>query len=472
MTQRNFSLFNNVPHTDEDNWTSVQSVIELLRQSIEGTEFENKTYICGGMVRDFILKRKSKDIDLMVDTPDGGIALAEFITTKFDLRKPVIFPKFGTAQFVLNEQEIEAVMPRTESYTEGSRKPDVEQCSLVEDCERRDLTINALLQNVSTGEILDPTGHGLEDIKNGRLRTPIDPEIIFRDDPLRMLRVIRFASTLGFYVSSDLLEAIGREAHRIESISKERINAELSKILTSKDVREGFLLLRVTGLLKIILPELGRLHGLAQNKYHAYDVLEHTLRTIENTPNDLITRLGALFHDVGKFDTMALRTEGEVGFSFHKHESVGAELTVNILKRLKFSNEIIDEVAVLVSEHMRFKYLRGGKMPTKKTLRKLKRDVGDFLPRLLDVMHGDNLSHGTEFDDTVQIVNIRELLKDLKEEVNSDLKLPLTGDDVMDTFRLEQGKEVGRLLALVREAVLDNPSLTKEEALDLIRENK
>lgn len=298
--------------------------IELLRSLIKGTKFgqPKTTMIAGGFVRDEILGKPSKDIDIVVALPNGGVELSQFIAKKLGIYKegtnPVTYPKFGTAMLHLDKVtykgirldgiEVEFVMTRKEQYHDDSRKPDVSYGTLAQDVERRDFTVNSLLKDLTNGEILDLTGMGYNDIKNGIVRTPLNPDIIFTEDPLRMLRCIRFCVKYNWNLPMFMIRALKKNAHQLEKISAERIQSELNKILISDKPTTGIRLLQITGLTKYIMPELDELVGLKQNRYHKDTVDKHVFNVIKNVPPDLITRISALMHDIGKARTKTTDT--------------------------------------------------------------------------------------------------------------------------------------------------------------------
>lgn len=287
--------------------------IELLKNTIKGSRFEGKAFIAGGFVRDTLLGKDSKDIDIVVELPDGGIDFANFITKKLKLHPPIIFPNYGTAKFDLkgiiykgedlSDQDIECVMTRKEQYHDGSRNPDVSPGTLKDDVDRRDFTVNSLLQDLSTGEILDLTGMGRDDLKRGIIRTPLDPNIIFKEDALRMLRAIRFTVKYDWDLPMFMIRAIKNNASLLKTISAERIQVELDKMLISGKPDTAIRLLQITGLYKYVIPELDDIIGLGQNEYHKDDALKHSLEVLKNVPPILKTRLSALFHDIGKGQT-------------------------------------------------------------------------------------------------------------------------------------------------------------------------
>ena len=371
--------------------TQEEQILKLLQTIIKGTEWENKVFLVGGAVRDQIMGKSPKDLDFVVQgNISTGIDFSNWLTQKLKVYKegsnPVIYPTFGTAKLSYGNTDMEFVAPRKEQYTTGSRKPQVSGGVLMDDAIRRDLTINSLMRNVSTNEVLDLTGKGLNDIKRGIIRTPSDPKIIFKEDPLRMLRAIKFTVKYGFKISKEILDNITKYAQWIETISKERIADELNKILVTDKPDKGIELLKDTGLLKHIIPELDKAVGMKQNVYHIDDVFQHTMSVLRNTPPNLLTRLMALFHDIGKVVTKETNDKGDV--HFYGHENAGEELTRQIMSRLKYSNDMIDAVALGVRNHMIFKYGEDDiSKLSDKSLRKFSTAVGGNLQSVLDLIH-------------------------------------------------------------------------------------
>lgn len=452
---------------------------DFIRKTIKGTEWENKVFAAGGYVRDQLSGKDAKDLDILVNSPDGGIAFSKWITMKIGNYKegsnPVIFPTFGTAKFNLNGVthngvdltgfDIEAVMPRSEKYTAGSRKPEVQQSTLKGDAERRDLTFNSMFKNLSTGEILDLTGKGKEDLAAGIIRTPLDPDITFREDPLRMLRVVRFYAKYNYEIPLNIIRALKRNASQLENISEERIKDELNKMLVTGAPAKAIKLLRITGLLNFIIPEFKSAYKMTQNVHHSQDVFSHSLTVLSKTQPILIRRLMALFHDIGKTVT---RSVTPTGVHFYGHEDAGARMAEEIMKRLKYPNELTSAVVTGIKSHMRLK--SGGPDGIKlsdKALRKFKMEVGEVLVDLLDVIHADNISHADASSMPNQIENIKKRLDDLNMTVSKP-KLPISGKDLMD-MGIKPGPIFAEILAKVTDQWFENPNMSKEEALTIAK---
>lgn len=451
--------------------TKEEAIIDYIRNLIDNTKFYGKAFIAGGYVRDMVMGKKSKDIDITVSLPNGGIEFADFITKKSGVFKkgsnPVIFPNFGTAKFTLpgiefngmdlSGLDIECVMTRKEQYTFGDRKPTVDFGTPEEDVERRDLTINSLLYDISNKKILDLTGKGLSDIKNKIIRTPLDANIIFKEDPLRMLRVVRFACRYDWTLSNEMIKSLRDNYRMLEYISEERKREELNKILLSKYPDVGIQLLMDTNLMKFVIPELYGLAGLKQNKYHYWDALGHTLQALKNSSPRLEVRIAALLHDIGKYKTKS-DEDGEI--HFYKHDELSANMSKDILKRLKYPNNFIDKVYVLINNHMRTKSL-GNDLATvpDKVLRKLVRDLSDDLEDLLDVIHADNISHGPigwTYNLEKQVDVIRERIKNLG-NFTAKTKLPINGNMIMKILNIKPGEQIGKLLKMLEDYFLEYP---------------
>ena len=456
-----------------------KAAVDFLSKVVKASKWKGKVYLAGGYVRDELLGRDPKDIDLVVEFPDGGIKFAEWLTKKLGVYKegsnPVIYPKFGTAALRLpgktfngqdiSDVEIEVVMTRKEQYTKGSRKPKVSHGTLGDDVERRDFTVNSLLKDLTTGEILDLTGMGKADLKKGIVRTPLNPDVIFTDDPLRMLRAIRFTVKYDWQLPRFMIKALKRNSDMLKTISAERIQSELSKMLVTKHPDKAIRLLQMTGLNKHVAPELDVLRGMKQNKFHKYDVMKHTLAVLKGTSPKLVNRLAALFHDIGKGATKEV-IDNEI--HFYKHEDVGAEMAMDIMKRLKYPTDIIKAVTITVQQHMRTKqYGKEAEKVSDKALRKLKADLGDHLEDTLDIIHSDNLAHADDYNMPGQVPGIRKRLKKLGQEPAKP-QLPISGNDIMTLLDIKPSKHVGQLLNLVKDAWFENPKMSRAEALELV----
>ncbi len=437
-------------------------------------------YVVGGYVRDIFLERPSDDIDVVV--VGSGIEVASALKKELGKKAHLsVFRNFGTAQvkFSRNEEggtrreyEIEFVGARRESYSHDSRKPVVEDGTLEDDQNRRDFTINAMaicLNKERFGELIDPF-NGIADLQDHMIATPLDPEVTFSDDPLRMMRCVRFATQLNFQIEDDTFDALGRMADRIKIVSGERIEVELNKIMMATHPSIGFEYLQRSGLLQIILPELaaldivekkeGRAHK--NNFYHTLEVLENVCR--QGAP--LWLRWGALLHDIGK--TKTKRWEPKAGWTFHNHNYVGAKMVQDIFRRLKLPMGMeMRYVQKLVDLHMRPIAIADEEV-TDSAVRRLLNDAGDDIDDLMTLCEAD-ITSKNEVRKQLFLENfrmVREKLADLKEKDYKRLLQPvIDGNEIMELFHLSPSREVGVLKQYLKDAVLDNKVENERESL-------
>lgn len=439
----------------------------IFRQISEVADEQGvECYVIGGYVRDLFLERPSNDIDVVV--VGSGIAMAEALGRKLGRKAHVsVFRNFGTAQVKYGELEVEFVGARRESYSHDSRKPIVEDGTLEDDQNRRDFTINAMalcLNGDRFGELVDPF-YGLEDLEDGIIATPLDPDITFSDDPLRMMRCIRFATQLNFYIEDETFEALSRNAERIKIISAERVIDELNKIMLSKHPSKGFIDLERCGLLAVIMPELAAMQGVEtmngrahkDNFYHTLEVLENVCASDEKSGEaSLWLRWAALLHDIGK--PKSKRWEPAQGWTFHNHNFIGEKMVPNIFRRMKLPlDERMKYVQKLVGLHMRPIAIADDEV-TDSAVRRLLFEAGDDIDDLMRLCEADITSKNEvkkkRFLDNFKLV--RQKLVDIEEKDRvRNFQPPVSGEEIMQMFSLPPCREVGLLKAAVKDAILD-----------------
>jgi poly(A) polymerase len=449
-------------------------LMQLMADMPASHSLKGKAYIAGGAVRDEVMGLQPKDIDITVEVEGGGIRFAEYISALMNLREPVIFPTFGTAKIELaNGMEIEFIATRSERYEKGSRKPIISFGTLAQDVERRDFTVNSLVKSLSTGEILDLTGMGIEDIEKGIIRTSLDPDVIFDEDALRMLRAVRFSVRFGWPIADNVRESIKRNVENLDTISKERIRDEINTIIRDSKLHKAIPLMDELGLLEKIFPEMKDCQGVVQGpKHHSEgDVYVHTLlviKTLEeaNPGADAPTVLSALMHDWGKPSTQEISSPDHM--SFHKHENVSGKLAEERMRDLKYSEDELSKTKVLVENHMRGHRAFEWK---KSAFRKFRRDLGDHYEDELRLLLADSLS-SIPYDKEPSRKNHDLIIEKMPEmtEIPVHVQLPINGHDIMERYEVE-GREVGRLKKILEDLVDENPELalgSKEECFAAI----
>jgi putative nucleotidyltransferase with HDIG domain len=419
-----------------------------------------KAFVIGGFVRDLILERPSKDIDIVV--LGNGLELAQLSAEKLRVKKISLFKNFGTAHFKYKDLDVEFVGARKESYRSDSRKPIVEDGTLQDDQNRRDFTINALalsLNKETFGELIDPFD-GVTDLEKGIIRTPLDPDVTFSDDPLRMLRAIRFATQLNFKIETKSLESILRQSDRLKIISQERINEELNKIILADQPSRGFVLLKSTHLLHQFFPEMIALLGIEtiDGKSHK-DNFYHTLEVLDNVAgmsDSLWLRWAAIMHDIAKPPTK--RFDKEVGWTFHGHEDLGARMVPRIFTRMRLPlDHKMKYVQKLVRLHLRPIALVKGTV-TDSAIRRLLNEAGDDIDDLMTLCNADITSKNEfkvkKFKKNFEIV--AQKLRDVEEKDKiRNFQPPVTGELIMQTFGVGPCAEIGIIKSQIKESILE-----------------
>ena len=446
-----------------------KDIFHKISEAADSLQLE--CYVVGGYVRDLFLERPSNDIDVVV--VGSGIQVASELKKMLGKKAHLsVFRNFGTAQVKYKDTEVEFVGARKESYQHDSRKPIVEDGTLEDDQNRRDFTINALavcLNKDRFGELVDPFD-GVYDMEDGIIATPLDPDVTFSDDPLRMMRCVRFATQLNFQIEPETYEALSRNADRLKIISGERIADEMNKIMLSKHPSSGFYYLKDTGLLELIMPELCAMDKVETRNGRAHkNNYDHTMEVLENVckhSDNLWLRWAALLHDIGK--PKSKRWDNQIGWTFHNHNNIGAKMIPSMFRRMKLPMDAkMKYVQKLVELHMRPIVIADEEV-TDSAVRRLMNDAGDDIDDLMTLCEADitskNMQRKQKFLDNFRIV--REKLKDLQERDYKRLLQPcIDGNEIMEIFHLKPSREVGTLKQTLKDAVLDNKVANEREPL-------
>ena len=426
------------------------------------TESNIKSYLVGGCVRDLMLNPSADSIDIDIMVEGDGISFAKLLAKKMNVPKVVPFPKFATAKIPYHEYEIEVASARLESYDKSSRNPSSIQISNIQDdLLRRDFTINAMaisLNENNFGEFFDPF-NGMEDLKNKILKTPLNPDNTFSDDPLRMMRACYFASKLSLEIEPECLLSIQNNSERISIVSQERITNELFKILGTDRPSIGLNILQQSGLMEHVFPEISIMYGLDQsNEYHHKDIFYHTLEVVDNAAklsNNVDLRLAALVHDIAKPKTR--RLSKSKGYTFYGHDDVGARMLKGVAESMKFSNSTRDFITKLTALHLRPISL-AKKEVTDSAIRRLIVDAGEEIDDLMTLCRADITTKNPK-NISKYLANFDRVDKRIKEVTEIDklkaFQSPVRGDEIMKMFNLSPGKEVGKIKTMIEDAIIN-----------------
>jgi len=440
----------------------------LKRIGITADRENIDAYVVGGYVRDHLLGKRSKDIDIVV--VGSGVGFAKIVAKDFGRNNLILFENFGTAMLPMDDRKLEFVGARKESYNKDSRKPHVEGGTLNEDLLRRDFTVNAMAASLNAktfGQLADPFD-GQSDLKAGILRTPLDPEMTFDDDPLRIMRAMRFAAQLGFNVESHVLEAAGKMAKRLAIVSQERISDEFLKIMSSSKPSVGLQLMYDAGVMKIVFPEIAQMAGVDQRKdYHHKDVFRHTLQVVDkvaDVSDNLWLRMAALLHDIAKPKTKVFIPG--TGWTFHGHEELGARMMKKVFQHMRFSLEYLPYIEMLIRLHLRPQALVDDGV-TDSAVRRLMFEAGNNIDDLMTLCRADITSKNQKLIEQV-MCNYDLLIKKMKEVEEKDRirnwQPPLRGEEIMQVCGLAEGPMVGILKDMITDAILDGAIPNEHDA--------
>lgn len=439
--------------------SKIKALIEKIRAYTIGTDFEGKVYIVGGAVRDAILGNHIKDIDIVVEKHNGGIEFATFIAKKDNVcvrdSNPVIFPNYGTAKVNLKQDkniaplEIECVQTRKEQYHSNSRNPDTVFGSIIEDANRRDLTINALYYNITEDKLEDFTGKGISDIEQHIIRTPQDPNVIFDDDPLRILRTIRFSTRLGWNIEKDTWIGMINNASRLNILSQERITDEINKMLLCDNPSIAIKKMLYSNVLNIVLPNVDKLRYIGNNE----TLFNNILNGLDESEKLLITRLAILFIYSGKIIRQNDMLES--------YEDKSIEIAEIVLKKMKYPNSIIKNVSQIIKYHTYFKNYN--KNIPDKDIRKFICETGELYKQIIDIIICMNLAKKNILS---YLFDKIELIKS-KMPNETQVVLPLSGNDIIKELNIKSGPIIGKIIDMLTEEYYANPNITKDECIRL-----
>ncbi len=434
-----------------------KSIIKKLIQIAEDNNYV--IYAVGGFVRDIILNRQPNDLDIMVEGENAGIEFSKLVAEKLKIHPPVIFEKFATSKLLMDDKEIEFIMPRKEYYDVNSRNPKTEIGTLEQDCLRRDFTVNSLFLRLNDFKLLDLTNKGLTDIKNKIIRVTDESaaDIIFSQDPLRILRAVRQSFQLDFSIEQQTYQSMKNNSDRITIVSQERIRDEINKILLLNKPSKAFRMLDDIGLLKIILIELKQTQNVEQpKKYHNKDVYGHIMDVVDSVPNNLLLRISALLHDIGKPQTQT-NVDGKI--SFINHEYIGSKIAKQILIRLKYSMDVIKQVCFLIENHMYPKmYLSSWK---DSSVRKFADKLGNNMENIELLYIADGKESNIELFDRVRILQKKNMLAPREELFD--------GNELIKIFNKPAGKWITQTKQYIKELQFENPHISKEEVIKKLK---
>ena len=436
---------------------SYKPIIDNLIEIAKSNNFI--IYAVGGFVRDIILNREPNDLDIMVEGDNAGIEFSKIVSKVLNIHSPITFEKFATSKLLIDNKEIEFIMPRKEYYDKNSRNPQTEIGTLEQDALRRDFTVNALFLRLNDFKLLDLTKKGIDDIKNKIIRVTDEgaSDIIFEQDPLRILRAVRQSFQLNFTIEHKTYQSMKKNVKRIKIVSGERIGEEINKILLLEKPSGAFDMLDDIGLLDILFPELKQTQNIEQpKKYHDKDVYGHTMDVLDKIEPNLLLRITALFHDIGKAQT---KKDNDGKISFINHESVSSKLTKRILTKLKYSTSFIQKVCFLIENHMYPKMYDSNW--TDSSVRRFVNKLGDNMEdiRLLNI--ADTKNFNNELFDRVKTLKQNNMLMPREELFD--------GNELINLFNKPAGKWINEVKKYIRDLQFDNPKITKEEVLEKLK---